>query len=195
MMEYRIERARKEDAEFISDAIMMAIGREIEGPIADDRSGLKSTRELFKMLAEREDSQYSYQNSFVARTPDGKTVGALIIYDGARLKKLRKVFIEKANSMLNWGIDETKIKDETSPDEIYIDSIMVLPEARGNGIAKALLKTGMEAFKEDNKPFGLLVEEENSPAEKLYRKMGFKKVGTRPFLGQEMNHMQKFINN
>ena len=192
-MEYRIEKAKKEDAEFISNAIMKAIGREIEGPIAEDKSELKPTRELFKLLAQRENSQYSYRNSFVARTPEGKTIGALIIYDGARLKELRKIFIEKANSLLGWEIDETKIKNETSPDEIYIDSVMVLPEFRGHGIAKALIEAGMETFKEKKKPFGLLVEEENKTAEGLYRKMGFRKVGTRPFLGQEMNHMQKFI--
>ena len=144
-MEVRIEKAEKRDAEFISDTILRAVGHEIKGRIDDDQTDKRELRELFRLLAEREDTQYSFRNTLVARDDKGEALGALVSYDGADLKRLRKVFIETANRLMNWGIDEERIHDETGPGEIYIDSLMVLPEYRGKGIARKLILTDAPA--------------------------------------------------
>ena len=190
-MEVRIEKAEKRDAEFISDTILRAVGHDVQGSIDDDQTDKRELRELFRLLAEREDTQYSYRNTLVARDDKGEALGALVSYDGADLKRLRKVFIETANRLMNWGIDEERIHDETGPGEIYIDSLMVLPEYRGKGIARKLIEATMERHKKAGKPFGLIVSPENSSALKLYEKMGFRKVGTTRFLGEDMLHLQR----
>jgi ribosomal-protein-alanine N-acetyltransferase len=61
--------------------------------------------------------------------------------------------------------------------EGYVTNIAVLPEYRGQGIAKALITKQMEnqlSF------MSLEVRESNIPAINLYTKMGFENVGIRP---------------
>lgn len=61
--------------------------------------------------------------------------------------------------------------------EGYVTNVAVLPEYRGMGIAKALIKKQLE---NDMSFITLEVRESNTPAISLYDKMGFKNVGIRP---------------
>lgn len=61
--------------------------------------------------------------------------------------------------------------------EGYVTNVAVLPEYRGQGIAKALIK---KQFENEMDFITLEVRESNVPAISLYTKMGFKSIGVRP---------------
>lgn len=61
--------------------------------------------------------------------------------------------------------------------EGYVTNVAVLPQFRGQGIAKALIKAQMQ---NDMEFITLEVRPSNTPAIKLYESFGFEKVGKRP---------------
>lgn len=183
-MEFRIIPARREDAAFLAEALMTAIGAEVCADIATDQGRL---REVFARTAAREDSQYSYLNALVAVTPDGARAGAIIGYDGARLHELRQAFVDEYNAEFGTALTEEEFDDETDPEEIYIDTLMVRPEYRRQGLAGRLIAAFGKQHTE--KPLGLLVDYTNPNARALYVKSGFAAAGPRPFCGTMMEHM------
>lgn len=189
-MKYTVIPARKADAPFIAKVVMTAIGDEISLAFAGSPDRLPLVDEMFSRLAGSENSQYSYANTLVALAPDGKVAGAIVSYDGARLHELRREFIRLSNEMLGSDFKEENFKDETSPDEIYLDSLCVFPEYRGQGIAAQLIAAACEAHKSSGKPVGLLVDPDNPRAKRLYERLGFREVGQRPFAGVMMHHLQ-----
>lgn len=119
-----------------------------------------------------------------------------------KLKKeyVKDVFeIEKACFSNPWGIEdiEAQIDCPTShflvalvngkvagymglqifSGEGYVTNVAVLPEYRGQGIAKALISKQLENKMEF---ITLEVRESNLPAISLYEKTGFEKIGIRP---------------
>lgn len=192
-MEFTIRKGRKSDAPDIARAIINAVGEEIAMHFAGSEERRPLVDRLFTELAEAEDSQYSYLNSLVAEAEDGKTAGIIVAYDGARLHELRRAFIRKAAEILCLELDETKMHDETSPDEIYLDSLAVWPEYQRQGLARKLIAAAGEAHKESGKPLGLLCEPENLNAFALYQKLGFGKSGMKFFADTMMHHMVKPI--
>ena len=64
--------------------------------------------------------------------------------------------------------------------EFHINNIAVAPDHRGQGIANALLKTGLEAAVARGARVALLeVRESNAPARALYARWGFAVAGRR----------------
>ena len=181
-----IREATKQDSDTIAKVVLLAIGVDIER-LSEHTSPFNY--ELVKALTEREDSQYSYKNCYVCEV-DGKVAGAICSYDGARLYELREVLfqeLEKRGTQLG-----KKITDECESGELYIDSLAVFKEYRGQGIAKALIARVEEKSQALNIPtLGLLVDNENPTAAKLYTSLGFAPVNIREFLGIPMTHMQK----
>lgn len=176
--------ACKEDALIIAQTIAMAIG---------DEEGLRNYCgenyiSVLCDIARAEATQYSYQNAIVAER-DGVVVGAVVGYDGARLEELRDgtfAIIEERT-----GRRQT-IVDETSAGEYYLDSIAVMPEFRGLGVGRVLLKAFVEhAFALGAERVGLIVDKQNPNAERLYTSEGFRAVGERMFFTHEMRHLQK----
>ena len=193
-MEYTIGRATKDDAAFIAETVMNAIGEEHCAELNGGPENLPAVKALFTRLAAREDSQYSYRNTFVARGSDGAPAGAIVAYDGAQLRCLRKVFIEAANEMLGWNLTDEEMTargDETVPGEVYIDSLYVRPDHRGQGLAGRLIAFAIEHGRVADKPFGLLVEPDNLKAKALYERLGFAQVGTNTFFSIPMLHLQR----
>ncbi|MDE6823610.1 MAG: GNAT family N-acetyltransferase [Duncaniella sp.] len=184
----KIINARKEDAPLIARSIMDAVGQEICLGLAGEHHTLADVEHLFTVLAAREDSQYSYLNTQVAVLDDDEAIGVCIGYDGARLSPLREAFFEEAARLM--GIEMGDIDDETESGEFYIDTLAVLPEYRGQGVASALLKAAVERASAIGKPAGLLVDKENGKARRLYEKVGFRQVGERPFCYVMMDHLQ-----
>lgn len=188
--DYKIIPARRADADSIASAIIAAVGEEIAQGLAGSKERMPLVVETFRRLAARDDSQYSYRNSLVALDEEGNVAGVIVSYDGEELRYLRKAFVRVANEVLGMDIKEGDIPDETSPDEIYLDSLCVFPPYRGKGIAKMLIKAAADAHKKSGKPLGLLVDYDNPRARRLYSSLGFKSVGERPFAGTVMEHMQ-----
>ena len=178
-----IRKATKNDKSLIASVISMAIGKEQ----IISYCGIDYNIVLEELVC-LDLSQYSYNNVLIAEV-DGTPAGAVIGYDGAELHNLRKTTLELIH---NHTEKELSITDETDASEFYLDSIAVLPEYRGMGIASKLILTMNEiATKQYNKPLGLLVDFENPKAERLYKSLGFERVEVKDFLGHKMWHLVK----
>lgn len=156
----------------------MAVGYDTSHPIYP----------VFLTLAASERAQYSYRNSLIGEV-DGVAVGAIIGYDGAMLHELRQPIYPLLEQHLG---SVPHIEDETEAGEYYLDSLGVLPEYRCYGVGRALIEAATErAFSEGHERVGLIVDYDNPRAERLYTSLGFRRVGTRHFLGHQMWHLQK----
>lgn len=200
----KIEQAQKVQAAGITEFIMEAMNHECCQNFAGKHHTIDDFRKLMIHLVEMEDSQYSYRNTFVAmyypEEVTGKSQGALphpipllagiiVMYDGGMLHQLRTRFVEAAKEA--FGIDYSDIPDETKAGELYIDSLCVAKEFRGRGIATILLKASREEAKRRGIPFvGLLVDEGNPSAERLYHQIGFQYVDDNTWGGHAMKHLQ-----
>ena len=187
-----IRPGRREDAPFIGKTITEAMGHELCVRLAEGEENLHNVLKLFTDLASTETAQYSYKNTLVAIDKDDKRIGAIIGYDGAGLREMRKDFIAKANELLGWKVtieEADNWEPETNSNEIYLDSLYVIPEYRNRGIASSLIKAAIKRFRGIGKPFGLLVEPHNFKAKKLYKELGFKEDGINNFCGEPMIHL------
>lgn len=184
-----LRNARPEDAPFIAQCIVWAVGEEIAGSLASVAPGhtLDDVKAMFASLAQGREAQYSYLNTIVAADEADRPVGAVIVYDGALLRKLQKAFPPAAERFL--GFSPTSLPEECLPDEVYIDTLAVSPGQRGQGIARRLLEGAIERAREMGKPAALLVDKDNHRARKLYDSMGFTPAGERPFGGVMMDHL------
>lgn len=190
---FKIIDATPSDASFIAETVMTAVGNEICEGMAGSHP-MDSVRNIFTRLAGIDESQYSWRNTRLAVDSDGNRLGACVSYDGARLRQLRRSFFKEANATLGWGLsheDVENVPEETDGKEFYLDSLMVVPQARNKGIASALIEDASRKAASTGKPLGLLVDTENPRARRLYDSLGFQPIGIRPFAGVEMHHMQK----
>lgn len=187
-----IRPARKQDAGWIAEGIMMAVGGELVDEIANGY-GRDMVKRVFTELAEMKDSQYSYTNSIIAETSEGDIAGIVVAYDGKILIEARRLFFKLAKDLLHWDIydmvEDGEPEVETDPSEFYLDSLAVWPEFRKHGIATKLIKKVEQRAASVGKPVGLLCAEHNDTARPLYEKLGFKEIGKRPFAGELMSHM------
>lgn len=188
MEKFEIIPARPEDACYIADAILMAIGEELTLSLAGEDHSRNDVRELFRSLAQRNDSQYSYLNSLIAINEHGEVAGVIVCYDGAELHRLRKVFFEQAAEKIGLVLDRVP-DDETDGNEFYLDSLAVFPSFRGKGLARKLIKEALIKASKHGKPLGLLCSNHNPGARRLYDSLGFVYSGDRPFAGEMMNHL------
>jgi ribosomal protein S18 acetylase RimI-like enzyme len=85
--------------------------------------------------------------------------------------------------------------DECFPNEWYLDSIAVSKKFQGRGIGTALLKKlPLFTKKCGKKKLGLNVDWQNPSAEKLYRKIGFTKIGTTKLSHHYYDHLILKVN-
>ena len=183
---------RIEDAHFIGKTIVEAMGKDLCIGLANGEENLNKVSRLFTELAATENAQYSYKNALVTTDINGHQIGALICYDGAGLREMRKSFILKANELLNWNVtieEADKWEPETNEREIYLDSLYVVPEYRKQGVASSLIKSAIKKHIQIGKPFGLLVDPKNTKALDLYKNLGFKEDGINCFCGEPMLHL------
>ena len=181
MKEILIRKATKDDAPLIAKVVAMAIGE-----ACAIFYGGENYMDTFEEIALLENSQYSYHNVFVAEV-DGKIAGAVVGYDGAKLHNLRKATLD---IIFKHTGKELQIADETDASEFYLDSLAVMPEYREFGVgSKLILAMKERASQEYNKPLGLLVDFENTDAERLYKSLGFVRAEVKDFLGHKMWHL------
>ena len=193
MNEIEIKDATPADAPLIAWAIMEAVGPGLVASMAGDHS-VEDVRGIFTRLAARTDSQYSYLNTRIAHLSDGTKAGVCVSYDGGSLLSLRRAFFEEANRVLGWNLSTEEIElvpQETCGEEFYLDSLAVLPQFRGQGIASSLIADSAQKAAAAALPLGLLVADDNPKARTLYEACGFRPVGRRPFAGEMMTNMRR----
>ena len=177
-----IRRARKEEAAQIAELFMLA------WPIDEilESNGLtyEQLHESMTTIAAAEETIYSYENTIVAEV-DGKVVGAMCAYDGADYQRLKQPIVDILGA--DSGFAQLK---ETEAGEFYLDSVGVLPEYRGRGIASSLFEAQWEhAASLGHKVAGLIVDVDKPQAEALYARLGFTYLDNKDFFGHTMKHM------
>ena len=180
-----IRKATVEDSFEISEHLFLAMEE-----ILYEFIGMKNANEAKRFLhyfIKKENNQYSYKNCFVAESERG-IEGSINIYDGAELDILRTPIIQYIKN--HFKVDFSPEK-ETQQGEYYIDSFGVDPKSQGRGIGTKMLQFVINKYDCNQQTLGLLVDEDNPNAEKLYLNLGFKLVGTKVLTGKKMKHLQR----
>ena len=173
------------DAGTIAGCLLLAM-EEIVFRFIGERNSQKAA-EFMLYFTEKENNQYSYQNCWVAEA-GGEVIAAANLYDGAALKKLRQPVMDYIKTRFKRDVEP---EDETEAGEYYLDSLGVRPDQQGKGTGAKLLRFLVDEYVLKNRQtLGLLVDEDNPGAKRLYLKMGFTCVGHKVLLGKRMEHLQ-----
>lgn len=155
-----IDHARKSDAAEVvrlisladKDAVLTLSGKE------DINEALLQ----YELNFMRDDVYFSYKNVFVARYK-GKISGCILYFNG-----------EDESTFNSITKRQPEMENESEADEIYIDSLAVLPECRGQGIAKLLISRVIEEARQKGvKKIALLADRKKPYLKKMYQKSGF----------------------
>ena len=165
-----IRAAQKEDADFIAETVLHAVGLD---PVTD------SLIHRIAQLCTYDKVLYSWRNTFIAEY-DNRITGALVGYAGNDYLTMKALTIQLM-SMEEMPFYNPEFAEsfkmmipETKPGEYYIDSLYVKPDARNLGIASELIKNTISTAK--NLCLGaitLAVAPENHKARRLYSSLGF----------------------
>ena len=179
-----IRNARKEEAAKIAELFILAWP--VEAILESNGITYEQLHESISMIAASEETIYSYENTLVADI-DGKVVGAMCAYDGADYLRLKQPVV----NILGKDSGFAQLK-ETEAGEFYLDSVGVLTEYRGRGIASRLFEAQCRrAASLGHKIAGLIVDEDKPEAEALYARLGFVYMDDKDFFGHKMKHMVK----
>ena len=177
-----IRRARKEEAAQIAELFMLAWP--VEEILESNGLTYEQLHESMTTIAAAEETIYSYENTIVAEV-DGKVVGAMCAYDGADYQRLKQPIVDVLGA--DSGFAQLK---ETEAGEFYLDSVGVLSEYRGRGIASRLIDAQCKrATLQGHKVAGLIVDIDKPQAEALYARLGFVYLDDKDFFGHTMKHM------
>ncbi|WP_028298238.1 GNAT family N-acetyltransferase [Olivibacter sitiensis] len=180
-----VRKAVPKDAEWIATYILLAM-KDIVYKFIGEKDENKA-KEFMLYFTKRKNNQYSYENCWVAED-ENKVVAAAILYDGAELSELREPVLHYIKHQFNRDLD---LEDETQPGEYYIDSLGVNPDQQGKGIGSKILRFLIEEYvNKDRQTLGLLVDDDNPNAKKLYQNLGFQLVEKKAFAGKTMEHLQ-----
>ena len=120
-------------------------------------------------VCSRDDVTYSWKNGLIA-LEDGEPAGGVFAYEGIVYDMYFKNTVHAFSPHY-----EIKLSDrETNTQEFHFESLAVLPQHRGRGIAKALINEVKKQYEASNcKRLTLAVETDNQAAIALYQKLGF----------------------
>lgn len=180
-----IRKATIDDAEPIAACLLLAMEEIVYGFIGE-RNKAKAIA-FMQYFASREANQYSYENCWVAE--ENRTIiAAANVYNGANLHRLRLPVLDYIQRHFNRNLLP---EEETGEGEIYLDTLGVLPEHRGKGAGTQLLQFLHDEYvNRQQQTLGLLVEETNPAALRLYIRLGFLLTGEKMLLGKKMLHLQ-----
>jgi ribosomal protein S18 acetylase RimI-like enzyme len=180
-----VRKATRNDSEIIATYLLLAMEDIVYQFLGEEDP--RKARAFMVHFVEKDNNQYSYQNCWVAED-HGRVVAAINIYNGARLGELRQPVMEYLRSQFN---REFNLEDETQAGEYYIDSFGVDIKRQSQGIGTRLLQFVIDEYvNKHGQPLGLLVDEQNPNAKRLYIKLGFKSTGSRVLFGKRMEHLQ-----
>lgn len=180
-----IRPARPEDASRLAELINMAM-IDITYQFIGKDDEAEANRFIMSLVKES-NNQYSYQNIFVIQELN-KIIGHISIYNGDHFTQLRQKVWDTIKEKYGHSY---QAEDETAPGEMYIDTFAICPSERGKGLGKELLQFAIDYYvTKQKKILGLLVDNDNPNAKKLYQSIGFKVVEERNIFGKKMEHMQ-----
>lgn len=139
----------------------------------------QAAREQLLRFVCREDTRVSYKNCLVAEE-NGVVLGMVLYYSGDEIESLD----EPLNLHLRELGKEEKLSVECRRGELYLDSLAVLPQARGRGIAAMLLESACSCAREQNIGLvSLLVDLKKPRVQALYERCGFCDDGLQTIAG------------
>ena len=175
-----LRKATVADARFIAENVLRALHIDE----ADD-----SHIEHLADISRREDTLYSWRNATIALL-DGVPAGLMVAYDGARYRRMRDITFPMIRIYV--GDDYHSMDDEACAGEFYLDSLAVMPEFQGRGIASALIQEMFRLQKETGIPLATIaVDPENDTAYRLYLKNGFSKNGLITVFGTTYDRLER----
>ena len=180
-----VRKATLQDAEIIATYLLLAMAEIVYKFIGEEIP--EKAKEFMLHFVKKDNNQYSYQNCWVVED-NMKVVAAINLYNGALLSELREPIIEYLRSKFNKDFNP---EDETQAGEYYIDSLGVHPNQQSKGIGTKLLRFIIDEYvHKHSQTLGLLVDEINPNAKRLYLKLGFKSAGRKVLFGKKMEHLQ-----
>lgn len=183
-----IKQAQKENISNLSSLILDAI-HNIANTLTAENEKSKILETLDKYIT-MEINRLSYKNIWIYEI-ENQTVGLIIAYNSNDVKKLDKPIL---NHLASKNIFIDSFDKECFEDEFYIDTVSVLKEFRGIGIAKEFFVFIEKKAKELGfEKISLLVDLENPKALTLYEKIGFKKNRILEVSNHNYHHMIKMI--
>lgn len=183
-----IKKATKENILNFSSLILNAIDDVAITLTGEDEKG-KILQTLDKYIA-MDVNRLSYSNSWTYEK-QSQVVGLIVAYDSNRVEELDRPILENLASK-NIFLDT--FDKECFNDEFYIDTVSVLEEFQGRGIAKEFfyfIETHAKELK--YKKLSLLVDVNKDKALGLYEKIGFIKNKILRVSNQDFYHMIKMI--
>ena len=179
-MRITIRKATAADARFIAENVLRALHiEETDEQHIEHLAGISS----------REDTLYSWRNATIALC-DGVPAGLMVAYDGARYRRMRDITFPMIRMYV--GDDYHSMDDEACAGEFYLDSLAVMPEFQGRGIASALIQEMFRLQKEAGIPLATIaVDPENDTAYRLYLKNGFSKNGLITVFGTTYDRLER----
>ncbi|PTA69079.1 GNAT family N-acetyltransferase [Deinococcus arcticus] len=174
--------ATTQDAAFAAPLIQATIGR-----IGWALTGVASDRAAAQAIAHhwaQPDHRLSFTHARVLER-SGQPLGLAVAYPGADAPALDSFWRARLRAL---GQPDD-IESEGTPGELYLDTLAVVPAARGQGLgARLLAHTAGWAAGLALPRVGLLVEADN-PAARLYARVGFRPAGTRQLAGGTYTHL------
>ena len=181
-----IKKANKQNIENISKLIYDAIHE-----VANSLTGENEEHKILKTLEnyiQMDVCRLSYNNIYTYEI-DNKNVAILLAYNSNDVEKLDKPMIEHIKTK---NIFLKSFEKECFDDEFYIDTVSVLEDYQGQGIAKELFAFAQQKAREQGfKKLSLLVDLENKKAKALYEKLGFLDNTTLEVSKTQFSHMIK----
>lgn len=186
-----LRKANEEDARFIALCFMEAIGDTIMERIDSETvSDYDQERlEHFSKLVLNPNTLYYWQHAVIAISDEGTRLGTSISYPGEQYKTRRAKTFELAKDYLDF--DPSLMEDEACAGEHYLDTLAVLPQFRGQGVAKSLLKEWIARATEQGLVAVLACNPSNEKAHRLYEKVGLRDAGMLFIFGDDYIRMAR----
>lgn len=187
-MNITIRNARKEDAQEAVPLIMEAIG-DISTHLTGETEEVEITKEFVNLFT-RTDNRHSYLYTYVAEKK-GNIAGVLVFYSADQATTLDANLEDYLSNKKGTPV---KIDPETLPGEWYVDTVVVDPAYRGQGIGTDLLNHAERLVKSfGGGKLSLNVETEKYAAISLYNRLSFDNVCPWTIIGEPFYHMVKTV--
>ena len=193
-----IRRAYQEDAPFIAESVLAAMGYDRDSSISlaakENYSESKSYEEVKRALEEiaaRPDTLYSYRHSRIA-TYGGEVAGVIVGYDGAAYREMAELTF----CLIAGKLDTAPFNpgEETREGEYYLDSLHVSPDFRGHSIGTVLMRNELDIAEALGfRKVSLIVDKEKPWLHRLYARLGFEEAGETVFFGEKYLRMTQEI--
>ena len=193
-----IRRAYPEDAPFIAESVLAAMGYDRDSSIslaAEGNDSLPKTYEEVKQaleeIAARPDTLYSYRHSRIA-TYGGEVAGVIVGYDGAAYREMAELTF----GLIAGKLDTAPFNpgEETGEGEYYLDSLHVRPDFRGHSIGTILMRNELDIAEALGfRRVSLIVDKEKPWLHRLYARLGFEEAGETVFFGEKYLRMTQEI--